>query len=265
MQFDAKTRLNLVIGNPIGHSKSPTLHHIIYEKLNINAVMLAVENPNLPGLINSIRTLSIPLTAVTLPFKTDILKYVDEQSDAVQALQAANTLILSDNKIRAENTDIDGIAASLKNIHFSGKNVLILGAGGAARAAGYVLHTTGAHLYWLNRTHENAQRLASRWGGNVITEKMLNDLPIDIIINTTPIGMHPHTDETTLPTYIFKKNQIVFDMIYHPEKTKLLLSAEKSDATCISGKIMFIEQALKQVSLFYPHNMTSGDFCHVSI
>jgi len=121
MPINAYTQLNLVIGNPIKHSESPRLHKIIYDKLGINAVMLAIENPNLPDLVQTIRTLGVRLTAVTLPFKTNILSYVDTQSETVTALQAANTLIFEGGKIHAENTDVVGIRKHWPTPIFAGK------------------------------------------------------------------------------------------------------------------------------------------------
>ena len=250
MQSKAHTQLNLVAGNPIRHSESPRLHQRIYDALGINAVMLAVENPPLPELIRSIRTLSIPLTAITLPFKTDILSYVDSQSDAVSTLHAANTLLLRQGKIHAENTDVDGILHALSRTDLHHQHVLIIGAGGAARAVGYALKSFHASLYWLNRTPEHAETLAAQWGGNVVTPEQLHALPLDIIINTTPIGMSPHVQATPLPDYLFKPHQTVFDLIYTPRETQLLAQARSAGAACISGINMFIAQAWQQVVLF---------------
>jgi shikimate dehydrogenase len=250
MPINAYTQLNLVIGNPIKHSESPRLHKIVYDALGINAVMLAIENPHLPDLAHSIRALSVKLTAVTAPYKTSILSYVDTQSETVTALQAANTLIFDNGKIHAENTDVEGIRKALSNTDLDGKNILIIGAGGAARAVAYALKPHKPTLYWLNRTSDNANQLVKLWGGAVAPSELIQDLPIDIIINTTPIGMAPNADQTPLPGYVFKPEQTVFDLVYTPRQTRLLKEAHLAGATCISGVHMFVAQAIKQIELF---------------
>lgn len=251
MKINASTALNLVIGNPVRHSQSPALHQQLYESLGINSVMLALENPALPDLIHMIKSHSIKLTAVTLPFKTAIIAHADSVSDEVNALGAANTLILEDNKIIAHNTDVAGIQASLNGVDVSGKQILILGAGGAARAVAYSLKDAGAECYFLNRTHEKAKLLAEQFGGKAIEHAALKTLRPDIIINATPIGMSPNDSETPLPNYGFSAEQTVFDLIYTPAQTHFLREAKSAGAKCINGETMFLAQAKKQVELAY--------------
>jgi len=255
MPINAYTQLNLVIGNPIKHSESPRLHKIVYDALGINAVMLAVENPHLPELVQSIRSLSVKLTAVTSPYKASILSFVDTQSEAVTALKAANTLIYDQGKIHAENTDVEGIQKALANTALKEKNMLIIGAGGAARAVAYALKPHNPTLYWLNRTEANANQMVRMWGGSVAAHELIQDLPIDIIINTTPVGMAPNAEQTPLPGYVFKPEQTVFDLVYTPRHTRLLKEAHLAGATCISGIHMFIAQAIKQIELFSKKTM----------
>lgn len=249
MTINAHTQLNIVIGNPIKHSLSPEFHQNVYKDLGINAVMLAIDNPDLSELVKSIKTLSIRLTAVTLPFKTEILKYVDCMSDDVKILQAANTLILRNGQIHAYNTDVAGIQAALNDMEIKDKKVLILGAGGSARAVAYALKDSGAKFLWLNRTTEKAQMLADQFGGQVVGPAELNQLHPDVIINATSVGMG--SDLSPLPDYAFHPNQIIFDLIYTPQETTLLKDAKIAGAKIISGIIMFQKQALKQIELSY--------------
>ena len=107
--INQKTQLNMVIGFPLEHTKSPLLHNSVYHALSINAVLLAFPNKDLPSLIKTIKTLSIGLTAVTMPFKEKIIKYLDDYSPEVEALKAANTIILRQGKLHGYNTDVDGI------------------------------------------------------------------------------------------------------------------------------------------------------------
>jgi len=249
MKVSSKTKLNMVIGHPLEHSQSPVLHNAIYQLLGIDAVLLAQPHLQLKLLIQSIKTLSIELTAVTLPYKEKVLKYIDQCSHEVTALRAANTLIQRDEKIYGYNTDVDGIAFALRNTTVRGKQALIIGAGGAARAMGYFLKKNQAKLLLLNRTKKRAITLAKEFGGNVVRHDELNKIDINIIINTTPIGLYPHTNKSPLPDYAFNANQVVFDMIYNPINTQLLKQAKKYQAKTISGLDMFIGQGLKQIEL----------------
>jgi shikimate dehydrogenase len=249
MTIDHETKLNLVIGYPLGHSQSPELHKNLYEQRGINAVLLAHLTQDLPATIHAIKTLSVALTAVTIPHKETILKHLDELSDEVKALGAANTIINHNNKLKGYNTDINGIEYALRNIPLQNKTVLIIGAGGAARAAAYVMQKNKANLLFLNRTPARAEAIIKLMGGKLINKESLDDLAIDIIINTTPLGMHPNREATPLPNYRFNLNQTVFDMVYNPGDTALLKKAKADGAHIISGQDMFYGQALKQVEL----------------
>lgn len=249
MNITSKTRLNMVIGYPIGHSKSPLLHQAVYKALEIDAVLLAQSHSSLADLIQTIKTLSVGLTAVTAPYKERVIAYLDACSPEVSLLQAANTIIQRDGKLYGYNTDIDGIAFALCHIDVNRKKVLVLGAGGAAQAMGYFLKKNHAHMFVLNRTEEKASRLANRFGGQVITHQDCTKHHFDMIVNTTPIGLYPNVDESPLPEDIFYAGQIVFDMVYNPVQTKCLQQATAKQATPVSGLEMFIGQGLKQIEL----------------
>jgi shikimate dehydrogenase len=253
----AKTKLNMVIGHPLSHTQSPTLHNAIYQHIQVDAILLAFPHTKLSSLIQSIKTLAVELVAVTMPFKEKIIKYLDYCSPEVENLKAANTLIQRDNKLYGYNTDVDGVAYALRDIHLNNKNILIIGAGGAARAAAFFLKNQQANLYWLNRTEKNAVNIAKFFGGEVIDDRLLSQLHIDIIINTTPLGMYPDIDTSPLNNDIFKSHQIVFDMIYNPLETRMLSQAKKQGAKIISGIDMFIGQGLRQIELWQNQSYTT--------
>jgi shikimate dehydrogenase len=255
MKITNETLLNIVIGCPIAHSKSPLLHNTLYQKLNIAAVLMPFAHPNLKPLIESIKTLQIPLTAVTMPFKEQVLKYLDVCSDEVNVLKAANTIIQNEGKLHGYNTDVDGIQYALAGVKLIDKSALIIGAGGAARAVAYVLQNAGAKIFWLNRTEKNARHLQKRFGGTLVTDKEIEQLPLDLIINTTPLGMHPYQNISPLRAYHFHPQQIVFDLIYNPLQTALLKQAEKNQAKIISGITMFIGQGIRQIELWLNQNI----------
>lgn len=249
MKVTNKTKLNMVIGYPLEHSQSPVLHETVYQLLDINAVLLAQPHSQLKSLIQAIKTLSVELTAVTIPYKEKVIKYLDQCSPEVNALKAANTLIQRDGKLYGYNTDIDGIAFALRDIAIKNKKVVVIGAGGAARAMGYFLKKNHAKILWMNRTQKKAITLATEFGGDVICHDELNIMPIDIIINTTAVGLYPHIEVSPLSDYVFSSHQVVFDMIYNPMMTQLLKQAKKHKAEIISGLDMFIGQGIKQIEL----------------
>lgn len=244
------TQLNLVIGYPLQHSQSPLLHHFVYRQLGIDAILLAKPHDSLFALIKAIKTLSVELTAVTAPYKEKVIPYLDECSQAVRDCQAANTVIQRERKLIGYNTDIDGIAFALRDVNLYNKNVIIFGAGGAAKAMGYFLQKTQANIFWINRTKKKAMLLAKQFGGEVINNDQLYEKSFDIIVHTTPIGIYPNIENTIIPEKILHQNQIVFDMVYHPKMTLLLKQAKKKGATIISGLEMFVGQGLKQIELW---------------
>lgn len=248
--IDNKTQLNMVIGYPLAHTQSPILHNTVYNLLNCNTAMLAHATKCLPSTIQALKTLSVGLIAVTMPFKEDILSHLDNMSSEVKELKAANTVICRNRKLLGFNTDIDGVAYALRKVFLSNKNVLIIGAGGASHAAAYYLKKNNANLLWLNRTSQHALSSIEIFGGSLVDINLINNLDINVIINTTPLGMLPNINHSPLPNYQFRSDQVVFDMVYNPVDTLLLKNAKSQGATCISGLDMFIGQGLKQIELW---------------
>jgi shikimate dehydrogenase len=260
MLTNNKTRLNLVIGYPLEHSQSPLLHSLAYQELDINAVLLALPCAELVPIIQVIKTLCVGYFAVTMPHKEKILEYLDECSPEVQMLGAVNTVLNRDGKLIGYNSDVDGIAYALRNTPLANKLVLVLGAGGAARAAAYVLANNAANIYWLNRTAQHAEQLVKVFGGQVLNSNEIKDVNFDVIINTTPLGMYPNFNQSPLNDYSFNAKQTIFDMIYNPLETHLLKQAKSQGATCISGIEMFVAQGLRQIELWLDKNFIIPKF-----
>jgi shikimate dehydrogenase len=237
----ARTKLNAVIGFPLTHSLSPEFHNAEYAKRGHDAVLLAFENEDLAGLVQSLRTLQIGLTAVTLPFKEKILPFLDELDPLATRLQSVNTVLQKDGRLLGFNTDYHGISIALEGVELTGKKVLLLGAGGAAHAVAAYVNDQGAKLFCLNRNRDRAEELLRRFGGQVL-EKLDNE-HFDVIINATPA-------ELPLDTACLRAGQTVFDLVYNPEKTKLLLAAKAAGAETRSGLLMFKAQALEQIRLW---------------
>jgi len=254
-----KTQLNVVIGHPLTHSRSPILHNFIYQALGLNAVMLACDNLDASALMHACRTFKTQLIAVTMPFKERILPLLDHASTDVTQLGAANTVICREEKLHGYNTDIAGIHYALRNTILADKRILIVGAGGAARAVASAVNTyAGVQLFWFNRTTSRAQNCAKEFGGTVVQESQLFSLSsdIDVIINTTPLGMYPGTIASPLADFPFQSKHTVFDLIYNPIATALLHEAKQQGAAVISGLEMFIGQGILQIELWTGQNIS---------
>lgn len=244
----AQTKLNAVIGFPLTHSLSPAFHNEEYMKRGYDAVLLAFENEDLAGLVQSIRNLKIGLTAVTLPFKEAILPFLDELDPLAKRLGSVNTVLNFGGKLKGFNTDYFGIAQALEGEPLAGKKVLLLGAGGVAKPVAAFVSDSGGELLCMNRNRERAEALIRDFGGRVVEE--LRGENFDIVINATPLGLAPNVEETPLDAQWLRAGQVVFDIVYNPEETRLLREAKAAGAQPRSGLLMFKAQALEQIRLW---------------
>ena len=250
--------LNAVIGHPLSHSRSPKLHNPVYERLKLNARLLPFSHPDIKVLVSAIRMLPIHLTAVTMPHKQSIMSLLDTVDSAAKKVGALNTVINRGGKLHGYNTDIDGIRYALRGVTLKDRNVLLVGAGGAAYAVGYVVKEGGGNLLYLNRTPQKAKKLQKMFGGLLVREGELREEGIDVIINATPLGMYPETSAIPIPEKLLHKHQTVFDLVYNPVETKLLKLAKKKGAQTISGLEMFAVQGLRQIELSTGKKIING-------
>lgn len=251
---NSETKILAIIGSPIVHSKSPLMHNTMLDFLGLNYHYIAfnVLPEDLANAINGIRALNISGFNVTIPHKVEVMKYLDEISTEAKEIGAVNTVINENGKLIGYNTDGAGYVRSLvedTNINLKGKNVLLLGAGGAARAIGYTLSEHQVeHLIIVNRNLEKATHIKSKLGNNckvtVVTPSNIKEYidNTDIIINTTSVGMHPNTEESLIKKEWIKPNHLVSDIVYNPLITKLLLDAHNAGAQTHSGLGMFVHQ-----------------------
>ena len=250
MKFSPATKLTAVIGNPVTHSLSPLIHNAVYEEENIDAVLLAFGHPSVENLVGAIRTLPIHLAAVTMPHKQTIMPLLDAIDPVAEKIGAVNTVINREGKLEGFNTDVFGVAASLKETSLKGKNVLLIGAGGVAQPIAYHLSSEGASIFCMNRIRADAQKLCDKFGGTVIESDGLKNVPFDVIVNATPVGMEPNVDATPIGKEHISSGATVFDVIYAPLETRLMKEARERGARVVSGLTMFISQALEQERLW---------------
>jgi|WetSurMetagenome_2_1015567.scaffolds.fasta_scaffold296516_2 shikimate dehydrogenase len=251
MRIDQYTQLYGVIGNPVRHSLSPIMHNAAFEDRRINAVYLAFEIKELEDCIKGVRSLGIKGLSVTIPFKSEIIPFLDEVDDLAKRIGAVNTVVNEDGFLKGYNTDASGALRALEGkTDISGKRVVIIGAGGTARAAGYILKQKGMDITIANRSRERGMALAESLGCGFVNLKELTDIKHDILINTTPVGMSPDVDECPVPQEALQEDMVVMDVIYNPLKTKLLAMAEARGCTILNGLPIFIYQGAEQFRLW---------------
>lgn len=251
--IDAKTKLCCVIGNPIAQSISPHLHNSLYKILRLNYRFLAFQVSDVKNAIAGFRALNITGISVTIPHKQEVMKYLDEIDQTAQKIGAVNTIINKSGKLIGTNTDwIGALKAIERKTQISGKNVALLGAGGAARALAYGLSIKGANVSVFNRSVEKANQLKSLFHLNGAFNLKEKDkiLLSDIMINTTSVGMIPKSNQSPIPLDFIRAKQIVFDIVNRPPTTKLLQYAKVKKAIVIYGYEMLLYGAQKQFELF---------------
>lgn len=250
--IDAHTQIYGVIGNPVRHSLSPIIHNGVFHRLGIKAVYLAFEVNDLKKAIEGMRGLGILGLSVTIPFKTAIMPLLDDVDDLANQIQAVNTLRNTGGKVVGFNTDWLGAVQALKEKNnLANKKVILLGAGGAARAIAFGLKKEGCQIFIFNRSPEKGEKLAKEVGGiylNKLPGKQ--DLRPDFVINATSVGMAPNEDQSPFPSALLQEGMVVMDIVYHPWQTKLLREAKSRGCPIIDGLEMLARQAAAQTEIW---------------
>ncbi|MEW6060989.1 MAG: shikimate dehydrogenase [Bacteroidota bacterium] len=256
-----------IIGHRLSHTLSPVMHTTAFKSLHLNYTygVMDVIPDMLPNLIASLRTMNFRGANVTVPYKQAVISLIDEVTEDASVIGAVNTIVNNGGRLTGYNTDVDGIVLSLKPYEnkITKSNVVIFGAGGAARATVYALakYVVPATITLLNRTAEHAQAIANDFNRRFpSTEfRFLNDAKsvrtaiedATLIINTTSLGMKPNINTHPLPLHAtLHSRQIVFDVVYNPIQTALLQIAENAGATIINGVEMLLGQGATAFQLF---------------
>lgn len=249
-QVDAATKVYGVAGDPVSHSLSPAIMNAALRRENVNGVFLALHAKSLKDLLACVKEIPIQGLAVTMPHKQAILKYLDNTDAQTAKIGACNTIVRSqDGKLYGFNTDTSGVVRPLEQrLPLQDARILILGAGGAARAAVFGLKERGAEIFILNRNVEAAKKLARQAKARTGKRPDLKKLDFDVIINSTPVGMG-NTRESPLNAEEIRA-KFVFDMVYDPAETKLLKLAKERGAEVIPGSVMFVHQAARQFEIW---------------
>jgi len=251
-------------GYPLGHSLSPKIHTAALKTCGLEGTYSLFpihpdDQQRLNDLLIRVRTGEIRGLNVTIPHKQDVIEFLDELTPMAKAIGAVNTIYFRDNKLIGDNTDAPGFLSDMKKCIGDrelgiGKSVLVLGAGGSARAVVYALVHDSWEITVASRRIEQAQELASRFERVKAVELNLQTFQlsnVQLVINTTPLGMKPQIDHSPLPENLsLPSNIFIYDLVYNPRETKLVRDARSQGVSATTGLGMLIEQAALSFELW---------------
>lgn len=249
--IDSSTRIYGVAGSPVSSSLSPLMLNTGFRRETVNAVYMALDTPHVDDLLKLVAELPVHGLSVTMPLKEDILPHLVKTDPLSAKIGACNTLVRAqDGKLYGFNTDVGGIVGPLeRRLQLRGAKVLVLGAGGAARAAVFGLKDRGADVFILSRTEEKAQTLARQANAKVQKRDQLAKTQFDVIINATPYGMVTHKGESPIAPEEFHC-RLFFDLVYNPLETPLIRLARSKSIPVILGVEMFVQQGARQFEIW---------------
>jgi shikimate dehydrogenase len=263
--LDAKTRLCVLIGNPVEHSLSPAIHNAAFQHLGLNFAYVAFKVEDVDGAMRGIRALTgIRGVSVTIPHKVAVLRYLDEIETTARHIGAVNTIVADRGTLTGYNTDASGSLAALRKggAPVDGGRVLILGAGGAARAIAFALcmEAKVAALTILAIIDQEREALirdlrektgVAVTGDQLTPQTLARTIPnAQVLIHCTPVGMRPNVGEACVPDSLLAPHLTVMDIVYNPLETHLLKAARRAGCRTIRGLEMFLQQAVGQFELW---------------
>ena len=249
-----------VIGDPIDHSLSPTIHNAAFRELGLECTYIAyrISKDDLSGEIDSLKKIKISGFNVTIPHKISILKFLDEMDENCKTIGACNTVLNENGRFKGYNTDMDGFLEPIKkrNIVIKNSSVLLLGAGGAARAIIAGMATEKAsNVTIVNRTTEHSLELKKfsqdlGLDAEIKTIEEMNEFNTDynFIINSSSLGLKNETN--IIPTKIINEETVVYDIVYKPVNTELIKESKKKNAQIIYGYEMLLSQAVRSFEIW---------------
>jgi shikimate dehydrogenase len=255
--LSAKTEICGLVGDPVEHSVSPAMHNAAFNNLGLDYIYLPfhVKGENLSKAIDSLKALNIRGLNITIPYKVLVIPLLDKIDQMAKKIGAVNTIVNDKGYLKGYNTDANGFLKVLLEKEFEpkGKRIIILGAGGVSRSISFSLAERGADIVILNRKVEMDWAVKIASDISIISNREVKALELnnenlslvlsaDMLINATCVGMNPRIIDSPLPSKFLKPNLIVFDAVYNPLRTRLLLEAEEVGAKTISGIDMLVWQ-----------------------
>jgi 3-dehydroquinate dehydratase / shikimate dehydrogenase len=260
-EIDEHTEFFGVVADPVAHSYSPLIHNRAFQNDGLNAryFPLRVSSSDLPNFMACAKEIGIHGVSVTIPHKEAALDFCTQAESSATGIGAVNTLIFHDDDVLGYNTDyraaMDCITEVFKkdqssNRSLQGLKAMILGAGGVSRAVAWGLRQRNVEVTITSRNHERSQILASEIGCRAVEWEQRHDSKVNLLVNGTPVGMHPDVDSSPYNPEALNQYLVVFDTVYNPENTLLIKQAKRAQCRIITGVDMFVRQAAYQYKLF---------------
>ena len=256
MAIDGKTELYGIIGNPVRHSLSPVMHNVGFAELGINRVYVPLEVRDVEQGIAGLRALGFRGVSVTVPHKETVLPFLDAIDPVAERIGAVNTLVFRQQEdgrviLRGMNTDWLGANTALaEKVNLQKSRVLVIGAGGSAKAVGFGLIEVGAEVIIANRTAASGKSLADLLGCTFIPLEEVAGVSADVLINTTSVGMEPDNEGIMVPPSMLSGFSVVMDIVYAPLETRLLREARTAGCQVIDGLAMLLYQGAAQFEIW---------------
>jgi shikimate dehydrogenase len=251
MQLDGATKIYGIMGKPVSHSLSPAMHNAAFQAQGLNKVYVAFEVTDVARALDGFRAIGVGGVSVTIPHKQAVIPHLDAIDPVAQKIGAVNTLLIEDMHIRGYNTDWIGANQALETIvDLPASTVLVLGAGGSARAIGFGLQEKGATVILANRTLAKGQALATDLNCECYPLEEIKNLKVDALVNATSVGMTPNVDATPVPRVVLKNVPAVMDIVYAPSETRLLREAQQAGCKTVNGAYMLLYQGVAQFELW---------------
>ncbi len=249
--IDGHTQLYGIMGNPVSHSLSPAMHNAAFAHNQLNAIYLPFEVEDVEGAMQGFRALGVRGVSVTIPHKQIVRRYVDDIDSVAAKIGAVNTLRFEDGHIQGVNTDWIGANRALGDkMDLAGKTILLLGAGGSARALGFGFQEAGAEVMIASRTPVTGKALAETLNCEWHNLEEISGLTADALVNATSVGMGETADISLVPADKVADFSVVMDIVYAPLETRLLREAREAGCAVINGLAMLLYQGVAQFELW---------------
>ncbi len=246
--IDAQTKYVAIFGNPVSHSLSPQMHNAAFKHLGLNMAYLAFRVEEAADAATTMRAVGLLGASITVPHKEAIISHLDGVDEMSRTIGAVNTVFAQEGRLVGYNTDWLGVVSALEQVtNLQGKSCLILGAGGAARAAIYGLERKRVQVFLMNRDEARGRSLAAEMNCSFVNWQYWDQLAVELVINATTIGRE---DQSLVPEDWLQSGMVVLDMVYRPVRTKLLRDAAAADCLCVSGLDMLLYQGTAQFEIW---------------
>ena len=254
--INGSTRLFGIIGDPVTHSLSPAMHNACFAAMSLNNVYVPMRPTSLAEAVSGLRALGFVGVSVTVPFKVEVMRHLDAIDPVAARIGSVNTLLferMSDGTTHCTGSNTDWIGANLalaEALNPAGRTVLVIGAGGAARAVGFGLLEAGARVVLTNRTAARGRELADQLHCPFVASGDLGSVRADALINTTSVGMAPDTEAVPIDPDLLDRFPVVMDLVYAPLTTRLLREAAARGCRTVDGLRMLLHQGVAQFRLW---------------